>query len=170
MNESKNLVAVQYLGPLEKRKDNVLHKRVVWDGPGDVQKVPEEDAEIYLGHKDVWARPEDKVDLRLRNPKGFGSNIRVKQVDDGSTTSALAAYEDQNKPKEPEPVDEEAQAMAVIEAIGQLSADDINLWNEFGAPKSDALSRITGFLVTPDMRDIGWATIKEAMVDDKQPE
>ncbi len=58
---------VRYVGKKPFATDNVASSRKVWNGPGDVQLVTEEQAKILTSYKDQWAlvaeeAPEKPVD------------------------------------------------------------------------------------------------------------
>lgn len=46
--------AIQYVGDKTRKEDNVAATGTVWNGPGDVQLVPEAAAPKLLAHPTVW--------------------------------------------------------------------------------------------------------------------
>lgn len=57
------------------------------------------------------------------------------------------------------PVDEAERIASIMAAIGQLDINNKALWVKSGAPKTEALTAITGWPVVAADRDAAWAQI-----------
>ncbi len=66
---------IEYIGKKALKKDTVAGTNIVWNGPGDVQDVPNKAVAMLLAHTDSWAlasgskAPEGDG----KNPEGDGS-------------------------------------------------------------------------------------------------
>lgn len=153
---SETMVAVQYLGPITNRVDNVLRRNVIWLGPGDIQEVPERDAIEYFRYPDVWAKPEEKRPLKTHTGK-HGEILMVEQTNGEVETSAV-----EPKPEPgPEPTADEFTTQLVA-VIAGMDAEDQSIWTTSGLPTTDYLSRAMNFQVSADQRDTAWKVIQEA--------
>lgn len=57
------------------------------------------------------------------------------------------------------PVDEAERIAAIVAAIGQLDINNNALWVKSGAPKTEAITAITGWPVVAADRNAAWAQI-----------
>jgi hypothetical protein len=48
-------IALQYIGKKPRQTDTVAKTGIVWNGPGDVQRVPILEVSKFLAHPMVWA-------------------------------------------------------------------------------------------------------------------
>lgn len=46
---------IEYVGKKQVKKDTVAGTNIVWNGPGDVQDVPNKAVALLLAHTDSWA-------------------------------------------------------------------------------------------------------------------
>lgn len=48
------MAKIKYVGGKPMKTDNVAKTRTIWNGPGDVQEVPDAAVPLLLKHPDVW--------------------------------------------------------------------------------------------------------------------
>ena len=79
-------VEIQYVGKKPVKADNVANTGVVWNGPGDVQKVDASVAAQLLAHPDVWAKAEgDATEV----PPVKDEGLTITKEDDESAIPPL---------------------------------------------------------------------------------
>jgi hypothetical protein len=72
--EPEKVVFVRYVGHKAQKRDTVYGTGIVWNGHGDVKKVPESIAQKMAAHKDVWEivegeEPAEQVKQSTVTPK-----------------------------------------------------------------------------------------------------
>ncbi len=66
---------IEYIGKKTLKRDTVAGTNIVWNGPGDVQDVPDKAVALLLVHTDSWALASGskKPEGDGKNPEGDGS-------------------------------------------------------------------------------------------------
>lgn len=86
----------------------------------------------------------------------IGGTIDLEDKD-AAGLLAVGAIEPAGSSATAAPADEAARIAAIAEAIGGLDTADASLWMKSGAPKTDAITAITGWPVAGKERDAAWA-------------
>lgn len=76
------MALIEYVGKKPSRADTLAGTGIVWNGPGDVQEVPDEAVPRLLMHPDVWAVAEKAAPKAPEAPKA------AAPADDGSDSKA----------------------------------------------------------------------------------
>jgi hypothetical protein len=95
---------IRYIGKKARKEDNVAHTGTVWNGPGDVQNVPDGAAAKLLVHTDCWVLADGET---VADPASAGDVVASTEVEndernpplvnlDAMDKEALRSYAQQN--------------------------------------------------------------------------
>lgn len=131
------MIQVRYIGTKEQKGDNVAGTGAVWNGPGDVQSVPDGAWAKLSAHPSVWERVDEpggaglaskapgKKTTKTTDPDAFklqhadGSTLDLASLDD----AALAAFVAEHELTVPPTKKGDALRQAIVDAIKAASKE-----------------------------------------------